>query len=137
MIGYVRRWFRFRTRTLLAAIGLVWVVLGYQANQARERQRAIDYLVGIGGQVLTSPAGPAWARSIVPTAWVEEAWLVSFNDKYPAGRRLLMEHEDWCFAPTELESYFFFVAYPVKPGPPSARPSLSRATLASPQSTRC
>jgi hypothetical protein len=68
-----RRWLRFSLRTLLIAMTLLTVVLGYRLNQIQRRHQAVAVIRSMGGQVVynydfDSPADRSdkWVR------WLQE-----------------------------------------------------------------
>ena len=87
-----RRPWRFRLRTLIAAMTLVCVIVALQSNSANRQQRAVEHFLGVGARVSydyqrqtsppnrpgrgkspfgvsysarAKPPGPAWLRGLL------------------------------------------------------------------------
>ena len=60
-----RRWLRFSLRTLLIAITIVCIWLGFELNRARARRTAILAVEDLGGTYGVHIMGPAWLRKMM------------------------------------------------------------------------
>jgi hypothetical protein len=99
-----RRWFRFSLRTLLIAVTLLCVWLGYETTQAVRQRRAVELVNGIGGEIyyahqrdakgnnnpMLDPWAPRWLRELVG-----EDYFVTVSEVHIPAYRYLNGQPPW------------------------------------------